>query len=95
MKEDSQLVCPVSYEDPASIWAKLEKDIQKRLPLRNVTWKNNVSSSYVVIDKLPLRFLLSTARYVYSSYFIFIFITAEAITYSTYLTYLLLTYIPI
>ncbi len=58
----AQLICPASYEDPNEIWAKLEKILIERLPLRDVTWKSPISSSYITIDKLPLRCLPSSAN---------------------------------
>jgi len=54
-------VCPISYEDPSGVWEKLQSDVIERLPLRSVTWKDPVSSSFVVIDKLPLRLLPATS----------------------------------
>mmetsp|Transcript_27560 Transcript_27560/g.37910 ORF Transcript_27560/g.37910 Transcript_27560/m.37910 type:complete len:1829 (-) Transcript_27560:78-5564(-) len=61
MKDDANLVCPLSYEDPFSIWSILP--LQKELTdLRDVTWKSPISSSYITIDKLPLRFLRSDAN---------------------------------
>jgi hypothetical protein len=53
----AQLVCPISYEESSGVWEKLQNDVSERLTLRSVTWKDPVSSSFVVIDKLPLRLL--------------------------------------
>ncbi len=58
----AQLVCPVSYEDPSEIWGKLQQILLDRLPLRDVTWKSPISSSYITIDRLPLRCLVSSAN---------------------------------
>lgn len=58
----AQLICPVSYEDPNEIWTKLQTILLDRLPLREVTWKSPISSSYITIDKLPLRCLPASAN---------------------------------
>lgn len=57
MKEDAQLICPVSYEDPFEMWVKLEKEITTRFPLRDVHWRSPISNTTIVIDRLPLRSL--------------------------------------
>jgi hypothetical protein len=57
----ANLICPLSYEDPSSIWPllPLQTDLTD---LRDVTWKSPISSTYITIDKLPLRFLRSDAN---------------------------------
>jgi hypothetical protein len=61
MKEDAHLIPPVAYDDPSgTCWPLIEKEIQEGLPLKDVTWKNPISSSTSVIPKLPLRFMVST-----------------------------------
>ena len=57
-----QLICPISYVDKDNIWPSIEKIILDRLPLKDVTWRNPASSSFVSIEKLPLRFLSSSAK---------------------------------
>jgi hypothetical protein len=57
----AQLVCPISYEDPAGKWDLIQPVLQKELPLCDVTWKSPISSSFITIDSLPLRFLPSSA----------------------------------
>ena len=61
MKEDSQLICPISFDDPSGIWNLIDREIVELLPLRDVTWKNPISSSLITIPQLPLRFMASTA----------------------------------
>lgn len=64
MKEDSQLICPISYHDPTgNIWSTLQQGILDRLPLRDVLWKSSstISSSQAAVGSLPLRFMPSTA----------------------------------
>lgn len=55
-------MCPISFEDKDNIWSSIENFIIDRLPLKDVTWKNPVSSSFINIEKLPLRFLSSSAK---------------------------------
>lgn len=62
MKEDAELICPISFYDPHGAWIKISKFVQDELPLRDVTWKSSLSSSYICIDRFPLRFLPSTAN---------------------------------
>jgi len=57
----AQLICPISYDDPDDQWKKLEPLLTERLPLRDVSWKSPISSSFVTISKLPLRFLPSSS----------------------------------
>ena len=58
----AQLICPVSFDDSAAqVWPLIENDIISALPLRDVVWKSNLSSTLVNVSKLPLRFLPSTA----------------------------------
>lgn len=57
----AQLICPISYDDPDGNWSKIEQLIMDRLPLREVTWRSPISSSFIRIPKLPLRFLPSDA----------------------------------
>ena len=61
MREDSQLICPIAYDDPANIWNLIEKGLQSCNPLRDVTWKSQLSSSLITIAKLPIKFLPSTS----------------------------------
>ena len=61
MKEDSQLVCPISFDDPSNIWHLIEKGILACTPLKDVTWKSQLSSTHITIAKLPLKFLSSNA----------------------------------
>ena len=56
------MICPISYDDPDGHWEKVQQHILDRLPLRDVTWKSPISSSFITIDKLPLRFLPSSAN---------------------------------
>lgn len=60
MKEDSQLICPIGFDDPTNIWPNIQNQILERLPLRDVTWKSPISSTYTTISKLPVRFLPSS-----------------------------------
>ena len=60
----AQLICPISYHDPTGlVWGILQQNILDRLPLRDVSWKSSgtISSSQTAVDKLPLRFMPSTA----------------------------------
>ena len=57
-----QLICPISYEDKDSIWLNIEKFICDRLPLKDISLKNPTSLTYINIEKLPIRFLPSTAK---------------------------------
>jgi len=57
-----QLICPISYEDKDGIWLKIDKFICDRLPLRDISLKNPTSLTYINIEKLPIRFLPSTAK---------------------------------
>jgi hypothetical protein len=60
----AQLICPISYHDPSGIvWNALQQNILDRLPLRDVSWKTTgtISSSQAAVEKLPLRFMPSTA----------------------------------
>ena len=61
MKEDAQLICPIAYDDPSNVWQYIEKGITSCAPLKDVTWKSQLSSSLITISKLPLKFLPSTA----------------------------------
>lgn len=64
MKEDSQLICPISYHDPSgNIWNSVQQGILDRLPLRDVLCKSTstISSSQAAVARLPLRFMPSTA----------------------------------
>jgi hypothetical protein len=52
----------VAYDDfTANAWSLIEPDILGMLPLRDVNWRSPVSSSFVSIPLLPLRFLPSSA----------------------------------
>jgi hypothetical protein len=55
------LICPISFEDPDNQWGNIEQMINERLPLRDITWKSPISSSFITINQLPLRFLPSDA----------------------------------
>lgn len=55
-------MCPISYDDPDGHWDKLQPYLLDRIPLRDVTWKSPISSSYITIARLPLRFLPSSAN---------------------------------
>ena len=57
-----QLICPISYDDRDTIWPKIDKFICERLPLKDVSLKNPTSLTYINIEKLPIRFLPSTAK---------------------------------
>jgi hypothetical protein len=57
----AQLTCPISYEDPDNNWSKIEGYINEKLPLKDISWKNPLSSSFITINQLPLRFLPSNA----------------------------------
>ena len=61
MKEDAQLLCPLSYEDPSDMWGLLEKEITSRFPLRDVSWRSPITNTSVSIERLPLRCLPITA----------------------------------
>ena len=61
MKEDSLLICPIAYEDPSNIWPLVEEGMVSLNPLRDVTWKSQLSSSLITINKLPIKFLSSNA----------------------------------
>ena len=61
MREDSQLICPIAYDDPANIWNLIEKGLHTCNPLRDVTWKSQRSSSLITIAKLPIKFLPGTS----------------------------------
>jgi hypothetical protein len=56
------LVCPIGYEDKNDMWPAIQKFICDRLPLKDVTWRSNISLSFVNIEKLPLRFLPANAK---------------------------------
>lgn len=58
----AQLICPIAYDDPGNNWSLIQQDIISRLPLRDVTWKNPVSSTFITISKLPLKFLSCNAN---------------------------------
>lgn len=64
MKEDCQLICPISFHDPiGNLWSLLQHGITDRLPLRDVLWKSTstISSPQSTVARLPLRFMPSTA----------------------------------
>jgi hypothetical protein len=44
------------------MWPAIQKFICDRLPLKDVTWRSNISLSFVNIEKLPLRFLPANAK---------------------------------
>jgi hypothetical protein len=52
----------VGYDDKDDVWQVIQKFICDRLPLKDVTWRSPISSSFVNIEKLPLRFLPSNAK---------------------------------
>ena len=59
----AHLVCPISYDDPAKLWTSfIHKELMDRLPLEDVTWKSPISTAFITIPELPLRFLSSTAN---------------------------------
>lgn len=58
----AQLICPIGYEDKSEVWPIIQKFVCDRLPLKDVTWRSNISSSFVNIEKLPLRFLPASAK---------------------------------
>lgn len=58
----AQLICPIGYEDKSDVWPTIQKFICDRLPLKDVTWKSPISSSFINIEKLPLRFLPASAK---------------------------------
>jgi hypothetical protein len=62
MKEDSDLLCPIGFDDPMQLWQFIEKDIQDKLPLRDITCKHHITSSLITIPQLPLRFMPSTSN---------------------------------
>jgi hypothetical protein len=57
------LLCPLSYEDPSSMWPLLEKDLLPKLPLRDVSIRVSSAPNALptIIDRLPLRCLPATA----------------------------------
>lgn len=57
----AQLICPISYDDPDDQWKRLEPLLNEKLPLRDVSWKSPISSTFITINKLPLRFLPSSS----------------------------------
>jgi hypothetical protein len=65
MKEDSQLICPISFHDPSgNIWSSMQQGILDRLPLCDVLCKSTSTislSQAVAVARLPLRFMPSTA----------------------------------
>lgn len=58
----AQLTCPISFEDPNDLWKDLQDALNEELPLRDVTWKSPMSSTFITISTLPLRFLPSSAN---------------------------------
>jgi hypothetical protein len=60
----AQLICPISFHDPNNnVWSLLQPSIFERLPLRDISWKSTgaISLSQGHVEKLPLRFMPSTA----------------------------------
>jgi len=70
MKEDSQLICPIGYDistttsssPTTSLWSLIENELTDKLPLKDVTLRNVISSTTVNITSLPLRFMPSNAN---------------------------------
>jgi len=58
----AQLICPIGYDDKSNVWPTIQKFVCDRLPLKDVVWKSPISSSFVNIEKLPIRFLPSSAK---------------------------------
>ena len=61
-KEDSQLTCPVSYEDPSHMWDTVESQLHGLLPLHDVICVSPVTGQSVTISSLPLRFMPADAN---------------------------------
>jgi len=59
----AQLICPIAFEDPSEVWTEIQNDISERLPLRDVTWKHPVTSVFITISKLPLKFVQANSAY--------------------------------
>jgi hypothetical protein len=62
MKEDSQLICPISYDDPSSLWTLAENDINTMIILQDITLRIITSSTNITIKSLPLRYMPSNAN---------------------------------
>jgi len=62
MKEDAQLICPISYDDPSGLWSTFGDLLSRHLPLHDVILKSPVTGSKVSIPSLPLRFMPSSAN---------------------------------
>jgi len=62
MKEDEQLICPISYDDPSGLWGIFGEILSRHLPLRDVFVKSPVTGSKVCVPSLPLRFMPSSAN---------------------------------
>ena len=56
-KEDAHLICPIAYSDPENIYNLIENELISRIPLKNIVWKNPVSSVSTTLPLLPIRFM--------------------------------------
>ncbi len=56
-KEDAHLICPIAYSDPDNIYNLIESELTSRIPLKNIIWKNPVSSVSTTLPSLPIRFM--------------------------------------
>ena len=60
-KEDAQLIAPISYDDPSSLWGVLGDHLRMQLPLRDLVVKSPLTGHSVTIASLPLRFMPASA----------------------------------
>lgn len=62
MKEDAQLICPLGYEDPSNTWSIIDKDLNSKFPIENVSFKSQSNQEDVKITSLPLRCMPMSAN---------------------------------
>ena len=60
-KEDAQLICPISYDDPHDLWITLGAQLAVHLPLKDLVVKSPMTNHNVTIHSLPLRFMPASA----------------------------------
>ena len=56
-KEDAHLICPIAYSDPDNIFSLIDSELTSRIPLKNIIWKNPLSSVSTTLPSLPIRFM--------------------------------------
>lgn len=61
-KEDSQMTCPLSFDDPCGVWPIVFDELSQYLPLKDVVCKSPTFGSSITIASLPIRFMPSSAN---------------------------------